>query len=137
MANVVTANLTEEEKVRARHHTGYLGVGSAQTFYLGIPAQVQTQFQIEGAFQLLLPASLPKFRELLAKLDAIEEQMFEDNDTLVATTIGSIGINQDEHKKLRVEYKFWQGALCNMLGVIANPYDFRFTNGGINVPVSG
>jgi|SRR5271166_877099 len=135
--NIVTGNLSEEEKVRSRHHCGYLNIGAAQTFSLGIPAQVQTQFQIEGSMNLLLPESLPMYRSILEKLDCIEAQMIGDLDTLVATDIGSIKINPEEHKKLRVEYKYWQTALCNMLGITPNPWDLRFMNSGVNVPVMG
>jgi hypothetical protein len=128
--------LAPEEKVRVRHHTGYMNIQNAQSFALGIPAAVQTQFLVEGSMTLILPEALSKFREILQKCDCTEGQMFEDQELLAVENIGSIKVRQDEQKALRDVYIYWRAELCNMLGIIPNPYDARFPGGGgINVPV--
>jgi len=132
----MTALLTDEEKVKARHHLGYLNVQEAQTFFLGIPAGVQTQFMIEGAFDRVLPAAIPEFRRLLDVLDRIEEQAIGDLELLAIDQIDEIKINPKEHPRLWREYARWARALANLMGIIPNPYDQRWaTGGGINTSV--
>ena len=75
---------------------GYLGVQEAYTFVFGVPAGVETQFAIEGAFRRLLPESMPIFRDLIAKLDATECQIFEFQESLIATKVGSIELSGRE-----------------------------------------
>jgi hypothetical protein len=117
--------LTDQEKVRARHHTGYGGVQQAQTFVLGVPAGVQTAFMIEGALNRLMPQSEALFRDLLTRLDGIEVQILQDQPNLAASKVGSISVNLDEFKHLILQYQHWQGSLCNMLQVPPNPFDQR------------
>ena len=132
--------ITDEAKVRARHHLGYLGVGSAQTFLLGIPAAVQTQFMIEGAFTRLLPESEPKFLELLDNCDGVEKQLVRFQKALVASAVDTIQLNPKEFERLLDRYSWWRSALGNMLGIAPNPFDQRFGGwtggGGLNIPVS-
>ena len=134
MANLFDL-LTDEEKVRVRHHTGYLNIQNAQSFALGIPAAVQTQFLIEGAVVQLLPAALPKFRELLERCDCTEAERFDAQENLAATSIGAIQLRPDQQDALQKNYLYWRAALCNMLGIPPNPYDMRFANSGVNTPV--
>ena len=129
------ASLTEDEKVRTRHHTGYLNVDQVQTFALGIPAAYQTQFIIEGAMDRLLPEALSKFREILTILDTIEQQKVADLELLAITSLGSINIQRDEQKLLNQQYLEWRQALCSMLGIQPNPFDNRFGGMGINCHV--
>jgi hypothetical protein len=133
-------SLTIEEKARVRHHMGYLGVDASQTFVLGIPAAVQTQFVIEGAMNRLLPESYEKVRQLLARLDAIEEQIVEDQELLAVSKVDEIDIRPDEFRQLVKQYVWWQSALANLFGIAPNPFDQRFSSwgtgaGGINVGV--
>lgn len=131
--------LTDEEKVRVRFHTGYLNVSDAESFALGLPAGVQTQFLIEGAMDKLMPAGLPLFRETLAILDGIMKQMVCDLELLAVESIATIKVRMTEQKELKQEYVFHRAGLCNMLGILPNPYDMRFGGGGtgtgINVSV--
>lgn len=132
--------LSEDERVRIRHHLGYLNVAEVATFVLGVPASVQTQFMIEPAMdKILLPAEA-KARQLLDQLDAVEFQLFDDTETLVASKVGSIDLNPDEFEKVIQRYDFIRNGLANILGVIPNPYDKRFWQSGggavgINVPI--
>lgn len=132
--------LTDEEKVRVRHHLGFLNVQEAYTFVLGTPAGVETQFVIEGSMNRLLPAALPLVRELLAKCDATEAQRFEDQEVLVATKVGSIDLaGSKEQDGLVRNYGYWRESLANVFGAYTNPYDKRadLTSSGLNVRVQG
>ena len=134
--------IAEQDKVRARHHMGYLNVGSAQTFVLGIPAAVQTQFTIEGAFSKVLPQAEAKFLDLLNKLDSIEVQIDENTENVAVDRVDEIELRKDEFRQLIIRYQHWQGALGNLLGVTPNPFDQRpwlgqgyNGGGGVNVSV--
>lgn len=135
-------SLTDQEKVDARRHMGYINVQEAATFVLGVPAAVQTQFVIEGALNKLLAAAEPMLRQYLDNLNAIECQIVDNTEDLAAKKIGTIEINEKEFEQLIQRYKFWQGNLANLLGVPPNPYDMRpyfgsgvQGNAVVNVPV--
>lgn len=134
--------ISEEDKVRGRHHLGYGGVQEAATFVLGVPAAVQTAFMIEGAWSRILPSTEHLFRNLLDRLDGIECQLLEDQPNLAATAVGEIKLNGKEFEMLLQQYRHWQGALANMLQVPPNPFDQRpllgsgYGGGGsMNVPM--
>lgn len=127
--------LTDEEKVRIRHHLGYLNVQAAATFQLGIPAAVQTQFVIESAMNKIIADALPKVRQLLSVLDGIEAQMVDDAELAAINRLDTIEINQKEQVQLRDQYDYHRRGLANLFGVFPNPYDQRFAGGGINATV--
>jgi hypothetical protein len=130
--------LTEDEKVRIRHHLGYLNVQEAQTFVLGIPAAVQTQFMIEGAFAKVLPQAENLLRTLLCRCDEIEKQVFGGSDLADVTKTGNIEVNPKRLADLARYYRIAQQGMTNLLGVTANPFDMRewvMSGVGINVPV--
>jgi len=135
----MAATLAEQDKVRARHHLGYLNVEQAQTFVLGIPSGVQTQFMIEGALNRLLPQALPKFLEMLERLDCVECELFGGIDLASITSISDIVIRPERRKELSGYYQVARQGLANLLGIIPNPYDQRDWVGGdvINVSVTG
>lgn len=128
---------TDDEKVRIRHHLGYLNVAQSQTFVLGTPAAVQTQFQIEGAMDKVLPAAMGKARQLIQYLEIIEGQMIGDLELLAVDAVDEITIRKTEQSELKREYMYHREGLANLLGIYPNPYDKRFTNTGsiINVRV--
>lgn len=132
---------TTVEKVNLRKHLGYLQVTAVQTFSAGgVPAPLETQFLIEGAMNQVRPEAEAEARRLLGVLDGIESQMISDLPNYAAEKVDEIGINLKEMDQLRREYLYWRGALANLLGVPANPFDFRFSGrggGGFNVPVVG
>ncbi len=130
--------LTEEEKVRIRHHLGFLNVGQASTFALGTPASVDVVFIIENAFGKILPAALSLVRELMAKCDATEQQLFDDQGNLAVDKVCEIELRKDEMEQLDKRYERWRQALANAMGIYSNPYDKRMIGGGgINCPVFG
>ncbi len=127
--------LTPEEKVQVRHHLGYLNVQESQTFVLGVPAGVQTQFIIEGAMNRVMEVALPQVRRHVGILDKIESQMIDDQELLAVQSVDEIVINPEEMKKLKAEYLYWRQGLANLLGVYPNPYDGRFAGRSMNVSV--
>jgi hypothetical protein len=133
--------LTDDDKNRARGHLGYLGVAQASTFVLGIPAGVQTQFMVEAAWDRLLPTNYAAFRQLLDRLDGIEQQIEDDTENVAVDQLGDITLRKDEFPQLVRRYLWWQRKLANMLGIVPNPFDQRFNSwnggGGVNVRVSG
>lgn len=135
--------LSEQEKVWIRHYCGYLNVQEAQTFVLGTPASVETQFIIEGAMNRVLSEALPLIRRIMTVLDQIEQQMIQNLELLQITQIDTIRVNSTgpdkEQAQLKKQYLYWLGALCNALGIAQNPFDKRFSQssiGGINVRVA-
>jgi hypothetical protein len=135
--------ISEPDKIRGRHHLGYLNVNQGSTFVLGIPAAVQTSFVIENAWSKIIPAAEQLFRTLLDRLDMIEEQIVEDTEDVAVDKIDEIELRKDEFAQLIKRYQHWQGALGNLLGVPPNPFDQRpflgggySGGGGINVPVN-
>jgi hypothetical protein len=132
--------LTEPEKVRIRHHLGFMAVTQASTFSLGTPASLETQFIIEGALKNIPGESLDLIRSLIARCDGIEEQIGEDTENLAVLKIGSIQLNDHELADLMERYDYWRMGLANALGIVANPYDKRSGlggGGGLNIPVRG
>lgn len=134
--------LNEQEKVKVRHHTGYLNVQAAQTFVLGTPAAVETQFIIEGAMDRVLAEAIPEVRRHLQILDGIEEQMIQNFELVQVQSLGEIQVNSTgrdrEQRQLIQVYDRWVDSLCNLLGVARNPFDKRkgaLGTGGINVSV--
>jgi hypothetical protein len=128
---------TAEEKVRIRHHCGFLNVAEAYTFVLGTPSSVETQFIIEGALDRVLEAAMFEARRIVRILDKIEGQMDEDLELLAVTELGEIGINQKEQSQLTDRYDYWVASLCNLLGIERNPFDKRLATRGVNVSVMG
>ncbi len=134
----MATHLTDEEKVRIRHHLGFLNVAPVATFVLGSPAAIDAQFIIESAMEKVLVAALPLVRRLLGFLDATENQRFEDQENLAVDRIGSIELREDEQDALAKNYQYWQGRLVNALGIVVNPYSKvpGDGGGGINSPVA-
>lgn len=132
---------TDEEKVSIRSHLGYLNVGYASTFSLGVPQAVETQFMIENAFDQVLPEAEGEVRRLVAILDEIEAQMVCDHELLAVEKIGELTTRSDEQEKLEKRYLRWRSKLANLLGIIPNPFDQRYSSFGgstmgVNVPVA-
>jgi hypothetical protein len=127
--------LTPEERVECRHHLGFLQVGYASTFALGVPQATEVAFAIEGAMNNVLEVALPKVRDILCILRKIEGQKVGDLELLAVESLGEIALRADEQRLLDREYRRWQGALANALGVYQNPFDKR-PGSGANVSVS-
>jgi hypothetical protein len=117
--------LTEEEKQACRRYLGYLGVGTASTIALGIPAASQPLFIVEGAVNKILPAAEADVRECLTELKCIDDQIKG------ARRSGRIKISQVSDIKFRGveeldvlydEYDNWAARLSDLLGAPINPH---------------
>lgn len=139
MAGVPTNQLTDDEKVRTRHHLGFMNVSAVATFVLGVPGAVDAGFIIERAMTLVLPEALPQYRKILGFLDQTEQQKIDDQELLAVDKVGDINIRQKEMEQLSQAYRYWQGRLANMLGVMVNPYSkvAEDSGGGAFTPVIG
>lgn len=128
-----------EERVTIKHHLGYPNVSTVQTFVLGVPAGVETNFLIEGAMDSVEQSALPRIRKILAILETIEAQQVDDLELLAVNRLDTIEVNQSEQSALVRQYDRWVNALGNALGAIRNPFDQRVycAPGGINVGVQG
>ena len=133
-------SFTDTEKMKIRHHLGFLNVQAAQTFVLGVPAGVQTQYIIEGAMDRVLAAAESQARLLLARCDAIEAQIGENQDVLFLSQTEEVSFRDNEFELLMKRYQYWRNGLANVLGVYPNPFDKRFVSmsggGGVNAKVS-
>jgi hypothetical protein len=132
------AVLTEEDKVRIRSHMGYPDVRAAASFIVGFPATIETAFLIEKAMNEVRIEALGQLRRILDVLDNFEDQDVNDLEVHVASKVGEIDVNPDQHKLIDRRYDRWLGKLENLLCVSRNPFDKRFANGSsdsINRPV--
>ena len=128
-------SLTAEEKVKVRHHLGYLNVANAFTFVFGIPAAVQTQFTVEGAMDRILADAEPEVRRQLRILDKIEELDVENLEDVEASEVGEIKLDPKFYEKRWKQYERWRRSLANLFGIAPNPFDQRLASYGISVPV--
>lgn len=135
--------ISERDRGRARAHLGYGQVQQASTFLLGVPAGVETAFMVEATWARILPSAEKMFCDLLDKLDDVETIIFEDTPNVAAKKIGNIELNDGQFAMLLQRYRYWQGAVANMIQVPPNPFDqrpglglgYNGAGGGINVPV--
>lgn len=127
--------LSEDEKVKIRHHLGYLGVAEVFTFLLGVPGAVETQFLIEGALHRLLLSTEPLVREILCRLDQLDAARQQVAIGGEVESVGNIKMRGMEALRMVDNQLVEQrGALANAFGVYQNPFDKR--SRGINVGVS-
>jgi len=130
--------LTADEKVRIRHHLGYLNVDESSTFVIGLPAGVETQFMIEGSFSRLLAAAIPQVRKLLQYCECTEEQRFSSQPNAVVKIVDGITMGAAEEQiMLSKNYDHWRAALANMFGIPPNQFDMRYGGGSLNIRVQG
>jgi hypothetical protein len=131
--------MTEDEKVRIRAHMGYVNVSEVQTFVMGIPAALQTQFMIEGALNRIMPQAEGLARQYLCQMDDVIQKLFGGVDLADVVKTGNIEVNQKRLSELAKYYRIAQESMGNLLGVPPNPFDLRqwisTGSGGINVPV--
>lgn len=128
-----TVELSEDQKVKCRHHLGYPNVAEAATFALGVPANLEISFLIERAMNKLLPAGRTLLEQILGNLDTIEQQKIDDLELLSVEQVGEITINVREQLLLDVQYNHWAAALSNLLTVPRNPFDARLAVAGNSI----
>jgi hypothetical protein len=137
MPGPVIPPLSDDEKVRVRHHMGYPNVNAGATFAIGVPATIEVSFIIELAMNQVKLEALPMFRLILGRLDSIEAQMDGDLELLAVHQVGEIEVNEDEMMKLDDRYERWLCKLEALLAVSRNPNDpMRKRVGGVNLAVA-
>lgn len=124
------AVLSEEEKERARYHLGYLNTQQAASIQLGIPTPLQTLFLVDKAFNIVIPAAVPRLRRILRVMDDIEDQLIESQVRLSAKRLDGIELRDNEPDMLEKEYVRWGWRLADMLGVPIYPYSERYKRWG-------
>ncbi len=134
--------LTPEERMRIKDHLGWPNPMMIQTFILGVPAAREPLFILEGAMNAINPIAESRVRQTLERLDRIEELIDIDADTLILSKADEVEIDPEQFEKLLKRYAYWQGKLCNFLGVPGpNPWDARLSawnglgGGSMNIPV--
>jgi hypothetical protein len=129
----MSAILSDAEKNRVRHHTGYLLTSPAASIQLGVPRASQAMFLVEQAMNLIMDDAVGIIRAHISRLDRIEEQMDEARERLVAKEVGDIVLRDDEPDLLEKEYRRWAVRLADDLGIPLNAYSERFRSGGISL----
>jgi hypothetical protein len=132
--------LTPEERVSVKHHLGYPNATAIETFVLGVPAAMEPLFMLEGAMNAIAPAAEERLRETLRRLEKLDNQLEDNADAVLLSKADEVEFRENEFELLQKRYRYWQGQLCNLLGVpCANPFDARFSGSGggsINIGVS-
>lgn len=131
MAGTINAILDEHEKVRVRHHTGYLLTNPVTTIQLGFPRAAQPQFLLETAMNSIPVEAIGQIRKYLDILDRVEGLLVEAQERLAANRLGEIDLREDEPGQLEREYARWAKRLADDLGIPLNPYSERFRAGGM------
>lgn len=135
------AALSQYIKDKCLFHLGYLGTLLGPSINLGIPAANQPMFIISWAEENLSDTSgfwPAMVNDILAKLDATRQQIFDAQTRLAASKAGSVEMNINEIDRLKEQYLYWGGELCNVFGSPRNPYAYNFPALGgttINIPV--
>ena len=111
---------------RIRYHLGYLEVSPAPSITFGIPALIQTNFLVERAMDLVIPAAEERVLKLIDVLDVIECRMIDGQKYLIASQLDSLTIRQDQIDKLEDEYSRWASRLADILGCPLYPGSSKF-----------
>ena len=133
------SQLSLAERARCRYHLGYPSIQAFNTISIGFIAVSQPLYLVEKSMDNLLDEAIPLFRELIARLDAINLQLDDARGRMRAASVDEITLQPEEVTMLRREYKAWACSLADLLGCPINAYSEKF-NGGfgmstISVPV--
>ncbi len=117
--------LSEEEKVRVRHHMGMPLLRMAPTMVGGVPLPTEMLTRLELAMDLIHPAAEPHVRGLITACDRKEQQIMDVDVRLQVAKAEGIEMRSDEADQRRREYMYWVGLLQDALGVPRNPFSER------------
>lgn len=136
------ASLSEADRVRVRHHLGYLSTEPVASINLGFPSASQAQFLAERAMNNLIPEAVGRILKDLNVLDSIEDQQVDALKRYKAQQLGELKIrnNNDERSEvmlLHESYELWRKKLADDLGVPINVFSELWNNQSWNVPVAG
>lgn len=129
MADENNAVFTPEEIGRFLYHLGYAQVQIASFLSFGVLAVTQTLFIAADALNRIPQSRVAIIRDLLAKLESIEQKIFEAADYLIASKLEQLELREDPTGLLEQEHTRWAHRLADALGVYVNPYSPRFYGG--------
>ncbi len=126
VADENSAIFSQEEQGRTLYHLGYLTQNVASFLSFGVLTLTQPMFIVVNALQHVPQSRVAIIRDLIAKLDTIEQKIFEAADYLVATKLEQLELRDDYPDLLEAEHTRWAHRLADALGVYVNPYSPRF-----------
>ena len=131
------ATLSDEEKFRILHHTGYILTSPVASIQLGIPRASQPMFLVQAQMERIPQPAVGIIRKYIAIMDQIEDKLFDAMDRFEAKELGEITLRDDETTMLEKEYCRWARRLADDLGVPLNPFSERFRMLGmsVNIPI--
>jgi len=125
--------LTEDEKARVRHHTGYPEMTMAASIQFGVPRPAQLAFLLESAMNQVMTSAVERIRSILQILDDIEQKMIDAQCYLVADKLEELSLagSSDSQSRLvtdrfEAEYVRWAERLSDIFGVPLYPFSRRF-----------
>jgi hypothetical protein len=122
------------EKVRIRHHMGYPNVAPAPSLSAGVPIPLQTMFLLEDAMNRVIAEAEPMVRQQVARLDTLDEDIFQSRVRMQASRVDEITLRKDEPDALEREYLRQAARLSEMLHAPLYPFAARFANINSIVP---
>lgn len=131
-----TAVLTDEEKGRILHHTGYVLTDPVASIQLGIPRASQPMFLVQAQMERIPLAHVGLIRRYISILDMLEDKLVEATERFAAEKLGEITLRDNETQMLEGEYTRWAKRLADDLGVPLNPYCERFRAGAVGLPIN-
>lgn len=128
--------ISNEERVRIRHHLGFPNIGNRAVISLGVLAGGLPTFILESAMTNLLPEAETLMRNALTQCDCIEAQMGEARTRMKTAAVEGVILRaREELEDLEDQYDYWTSALVDFFGVIKNPWSNKLNrvSGGTTV----
>lgn len=123
--------LSQEELNRVRYHLGYPLVTPSAAITFNLPFSLPASFLHEfGAKHLAGVFAEKAVRDIIQKMDIIDERIFESTERMSVKKVDEIELNPDEEEKLLAAYVNWGYKLANALGGYPNPYSERYAAAG-------
>ena len=131
------AALTTTERERVRYHLGYTSVTPQSTLSHGQVIPSDSLLLVEHAMSNLAPSAVGRVRTLIARLDHIDEILFEAAERNAISSAEDVTFNDREEEKLDASYARQAKRLADVLGVPLYWYSSRFREVGGNTVVNG
>lgn len=130
------ANLSESDRVRVRHHMGYLNVEPGASIALGFPSAQQPEFLVERAMNNIIDQAVGRIIQTLDMLDCLEQQLIAAVPQLAVQQLGEMKLrNSNEEPNacdlIEAEYVRWAKRLADDLGAPLNMFSERFRNAAV------
>lgn len=125
------ASLSESDRVRVRHHMGYLNVEPGSSIALGFPSAQQPEFLVERAMNNVIDQAVGRIIDTLDTLDCLESDMRSASKQLAVQQLGEMKLRNSNDEPnvcdlLEREYVRWAKRLADDLGAPLNVFSERF-----------